>query len=298
MLTLRMRSTGSAVFLACAAALSPVGAQAQDTSGLGQKLERLEADLKDLQRYVYTGGTLPEPSTAATTAVGGGDRVAQFEVRLSALEEQIRDLRGSLEETSFKFRQIESRLDKLVADIDVRLTAIERGGAGAGVTGEAPAATATVGEGGTLVLTPPEDEAAPEPALAALPPGSAMDQYNYAFGLLRKADYDGAERALNAFVQAHGEDPLAGNALYWLGETYYVREDYNRAAVTFLRGYREFPDGSKAPDSLLKLGMSLGKLGKKVEACASLTELGKKFPNASATIQDKATTEAAALGCG
>ncbi len=291
MITLRMRSTGLA--LAFAAALISVGAQAQDTSGVSQKLERLEADLKDLQRYVYTGGTLPESSSSATASVGG----AQFEVRLSALEEQIRDLRGSFEETSFKIRQIETRLDKLVADIDVRLTAIERGGGSAGLTGEAPAATATVGEGGTLVLTPPEDEAAPEPVLAALPPGSAMDQYNYAFGLLRKADYDGAERALNAFVQAHGEDPLAGNALYWLGETYYVREDYNRAAVTFLRGYREFADGSKAPDSLLKLGMSLGKLGKTIEACASLAELGKKFPNASATIQGKATTEAAALGC-
>jgi tol-pal system protein YbgF len=269
-------------------------AQAQD---LTEKLARIEADLKDLQRYVYAGGALPE--SAGTTGAASGDRVAQFEVRIAALEEQIREMRGQLEESSFRMRQFEERLDKLVADIDLRLTTIERGGAGAaGSTGATTADNAASGDGGELVLTPPDEGTTGETTVAALPPGNAMDQYNYAFGLLRKADYDEAERALNAFVQAHGEDPLAGNALYWLGETYYVREDYNRAAVTFLRGYREFPEGSKAPDSLLKLGMSLGKLGKTTEACASFAELGKKFPNASATIQGKATTEAAALGCG
>jgi len=290
------RTALAAVMLVVVAG-GPAGAQ--DTRAMAEQIERLQADLKDLQRYVYTGGTVP-PASSAEPFASVSDP-AQVEVRITDLENQIRELRGLSEETTFRLGQIEARLDKLVADVDTRLAALELGGGAAPAAGgatlgaEVPAAS---GEAAEQTLTLPQPEAETTSAEgAALPPGSIMEQYNYAFGLLRKTDYDGAERALTAFVNAYPDDPLTGNAYYWLGQVYTVRNDFERAAVTYLKGYRQFPDGKYAPHSLMKLGTTLGQLGKEVEACASFNELNKKFPDAEPAVQSEAATAAASLGC-
>ena len=72
---------------------------------------------------------------------------------------------------------------------------------------------------------------------------------------------------MRSFIQRYPNDSLAGNAQYWLGETYYVRKDYNNAAAVFAEGYQKYPKGGKAADNLLKLGMALGQLGQKTDAC-------------------------------
>ena len=64
------------------------------------------------------------------------------------------------------------------------------------------------------------------------------EQYNYAFGLLRQANYDKAELALQEFVKLHPKEALTSNARYWLGETFYVRAAYVQAAEVFLEGYQ------------------------------------------------------------
>ena len=73
--------------------------------------------------------------------------------------------------------------------------------------------------------------------------------------------------------------PLAGNAQYWLGETYYVRKDYENAATAFALGYQKYPKSAKAADDLLKLGMSLGNLGKKPDACTRLRAARPRLPD-------------------
>jgi tol-pal system protein YbgF len=118
-----------------------------------------------------------------------------------------------------------------------------------------------------------------------LPKGSVKDRYNYAIGLLRKTDYSGAEKALRAFIAVDGKNPLANNARYWLGETFYVRGEFEQAAQIFLASYQADTKGAKAPDSLLKLGMSLNGLKKKREACAAFGKLKKDYPDASPAIK-------------
>ena len=64
-----------------------------------------------------------------------------------------------------------------------------------------------------------------------------------------------------------------------------------QAAGAFLKGYQTYAKGSKAPDSLLKLAMSLERLGQKDAACSSFGELSSKFPTAPAHIKSKAQSE-------
>jgi len=144
--------------------------------------------------------------------------------------------------------------------------------------------------------------AAPAPAPVAkapslLPRGSSKEQYKYAFGLLRQANYDKAELALQEFVKMHPKDSLASNARYWLGETYYVRAAYVQAAEAFLESYQTAPKGTKATDSLLKLGMSLGGLDKKREACAAFDKLLKDFTTISAGVRNTVAREKQKNGC-
>ena len=145
---------------------------------------------------------------------------------------------------------------------------------------------------------PPAQQADAGPtAPSDLPSGSAQEQYNFAFGLLRRADYANAEKALKSFLQRYPNDDLAGNAQYWLGETYYVRKDYENAATAFALGYQKYPKNGKAPDNLLKLGMSLGNLGKKQEACSAFARLDRDFPTAPPNVKDRETNERQQVGC-
>jgi tol-pal system protein YbgF len=140
---------------------------------------------------------------------------------------------------------------------------------------------------------PPQGEAQG----GALPNGSAAEQYNYAFGLLKQAKYPAAEAALRAFVQQHPRDAMAGNAQYWLGETFYTRGKYMEAASTFAEGYKRYPKGSKAADGLLKLGMALGRADQKQNACVALAQLDRDFANPAASIKERAAAEKKKLGC-
>ena len=151
----------------------------------------------------------------------------------------------------------------------------------------------------TSLAPQPSQVAAAAPAASGggLPGGSVKADYDYAFGLLRQANYVEAESALKDFLEQHADDPLAGNAKYWLGETYYVRGDFRQAAVTFAEGFKRYPESTKAADNLLKLGMSLAQLDKKDDSCGAFSELLKRYPDASGSVLQRASLERERLSC-
>ncbi len=120
--------------------------------------------------------------------------------------------------------------------------------------------------------------------------------YEQAYGNLLQKDYAAAEAAFEDFLRRHANHQLAGNAQYWLGETFYVQGDYKQAAQAFLTGYRDYPKSRKAADSLLKLGLSLNRLGQKEQACAAFSQVGSQFPKA-AEARKRAQVESRRGGC-
>ncbi|ODR96734.1 hypothetical protein AUC69_14180 [Methyloceanibacter superfactus] len=134
-------------------------------------------------------------------------------------------------------------------------------------------------------------------SLAALPDGDAQALYEQAYGDLLQRDYPAAETGFAKVVKTYPKDPLAGSAQYWVGETYYVRKQYKKAADSFLAAYRKYSSSDKAPDSLLKLGMSLAALGQKDAACSTFAELNDKFPDMHDHLRNQAKGEADKAGC-
>ena len=151
-------------------------------------------------------------------------------------------------------------------------------------------------EAAEAVQAVPTPAPSPSPT-AILPSGTPKEQYTYAFNLLRQTNYDQAKIALEQFIAAHGSNPLAGNARYWLGETFYVRADYQKAAQLFFEGFQSDPKGTKAPDMLLKLGMSLVQLGKKNEACTTYDKVATDFAKSSSRIKTALSRERQRADC-
>ena len=115
---------------------------------------------------------------------------------------------------------------------------------------------------------------------AGIPNSDAQSLYEQGYGSILQRDYGAAETAFRQLIAAYPNDPLAGSAQYWIGESYYVRGQYKSAADAFLKGYKKYKSGDKAPDTLLKLGMSLAELGQKDAACSTFGELTAKYPQA------------------
>ena len=306
--------------LAVAAMMSlPATAQAQDRT-LYDRLDRIERDLNMLQRQVYRGA--PQ-----STAPGDPNAAAGTEVRMERLEEQMRSLTGRVEEIANGLAQLKQRIEQINTDIDVRLgqgapavsalptpplagrpgrvVGTEPGGLmPPGTVVPPPASGGPTPIFGTLTppgsapaARPPEAPAAPSAPAGSLPSGSAAEQFNYAFSLVKQANYPAAEAALRAFLQQHPNEPLAANAQFWLGETYFARNQFMEAASAFAEGYKRYPRGPKAAEELLRLGMSLARAEQKQNACVAFAQLDRDFPNSGAAIKGRATAEKRRLGC-
>jgi tol-pal system protein YbgF len=255
-----------------------------------------------------------------------------YEVRLTTLEDQLRAQDGRIEQLEFENRNLTQTLQRLQSDSDQRFSKLESGSPSPTATAAplqqppavaAPIAPAGTGVSGTTTVPVTMPESAPvkgtlgsltvqdgkvtgaidnpqTPALPNKPEDYGLtpkEQYDRAFGLLRQANYDEAEKAFKNFIDKNPKDKLLDNAKYWYGETLYVRGRFDESAVAFAEAYQQNPQGSKAPDSLLKLAMSLANINKVPDACTTLAELKTKFPTASTAVRGRADEERSKLQC-
>jgi len=223
------------------------------------------------------------PSTAWAQR---GDAV-YVEDRLSQIQQNLMALTGQLEQLQYRNQQLQQQMEKMQADYEYRLDSLEKGKAGARPATPSPGPAPAAG-GGNLAATAP-------PAGGGLQ-GEAL--YHDAFKHLQDGDYAGAEQGFKTFVQRNPQHVLAGNAQYWLGETYYARRDYQNAMVAFAEGYKVYKTSPKGPDNLLKLGITLAVLNKKQEACAVFARFKEDYPRATDMQKRRVDQERQKNGCG
>ncbi|MDX2074463.1 MAG: tol-pal system protein YbgF [Alphaproteobacteria bacterium] len=290
--------------------ITPAYAQESLPDANSDRIDQLEQDIlllkRQLDRARVSGQAVAPESGGETGNIGD----AQVNLRISALEEEIKSLRGQLEEKDFEYRRLSEEMEKFKRDSEFRLTEIENA-ARAATPAPAPAAAPAEPEQPAAIertlkkkteLSEKEisvKDAADVPA--EVPPTPAgdtpRDHYNYAFRLLNQNQYDEAAKSFADFVKKFPKDPLVGNAYYWQGETYYIRKDYAKSAEHFRQGFEALPQGPKAADNLLKLGMSLSALKKQKEACIVLAQVMDKFKTSSANVAAKAAAEHKRNGC-
>lgn len=149
----------------------------------------------------------------------------------------------------------------------------------------------------TARLNAVPDPVATQPLDNGVDPNGPDALYEASYDSLLKRRFGAAERGFKTFLKRHSKHKLAGNAQYWLGESYYARGRYKQAAKAFLTGYRSYSKSAKAPDSMLKLGMSLRRLGQDKPACQTFAQIKSRFPKASANVKRLAARERQRAGC-
>ena len=272
------------------AAFQPAEAQSsRDYDDILDRIEQIEKELRTLQRSAARGKL---PATGGTKAImlpsDQPPLLASLEIRMSQLERELRNLTGQIEELVNRQDILEREMELFRKDVEFQLRE--------GRDGSTPLEETLPGETASSSLNLPQNQGATQPAVT-LPSGDTASQYDFAFSQLKRGDFLAAEAAFEAFLEAHPEDTLAGNAQYWLGETFYVRKDYPRAAEAFLNGFQNYSDSNKGPDNLLKLGMTLSAMEKIEEACAAFAELENRYPEAIPAIKEKTEAQKERLGC-
>ncbi len=300
-----------------------------DNHNVLQILEALQQDIKTLERAVYSDSFENKNLNDNTENVPEGsseEALTRHLLKLTEIENQFRDLTNKFEEINFKLDKLSNRLTKLQSDNQLRFEQVEKTIGNVVSTGAASLTENISDEEKILPGTSePQDLGSisykdmttssstqqtqsvdstsavllenVENLEKLLPESSPEQQYEFATSFLKVGDYNTAERALKEFVQTNPNHELAGNAQYWFAETFRIRQLYVDAASAYLEGYQKYPKSEKAPDNLLKLGVSLVQIGEKDQGCMMITSLEKEYPKASQSILQKAKYEEKKFEC-
>lgn len=280
----RVLGVSFSVFLMCSAA------SAQQFGALEAEVEALKEDVRALQRNAYR----MQNDAAFDAPVSSSDMA----VRVGEMDENMRKINGRLDEIEYKLKTMDERIDMINRDVDVRISMIEGKPIKANGEGiQAPKAK----------FAPKVAENAPKSLLGAdidkgndlpnMPTKTAEQIYADGLEYLKAKNYDKAEASFDSVLRRFPQDKLAGNAQFWLGEVYYSQGQYKEAAVAFGKVYKNYKDGAKGADGLLKLGMSMAQMNNKEAACEAFMNMKQEFPKAEERITKKAAEEAKKLGC-
>ena len=238
------------------------------------------------------------------------DVLTKHLLRLNEIEEQFRQLTNKFEEVNFKMDKLSTRITKMQSDNQMRFSDLENidpkkdtkkkkaklpgtsepqdFGANPGYSlNNLPEEQETNSIGTTAAVTTSEAERS-ESLLPNKPP---KEQYDFAISFMKIGDYETAEFALKEFIDKNKDHDLAGSAQYWYGETFRIRQLYSDAATAYLDGYQNYPKSAKAPDNLLKLGITMVQLGEKEQGCTMINGIKKQYPKASKSVLQKAQYE-------
>ena len=283
-----------------------------ENQALLDRVVELEGQVKDLSQKAANNGYASNVITTSngSTAISSNISPSDMETRLSSLENQLRILTGQLEQANYQTQQTNLALKKLSGDMDFRMQQLEqRQGYAGGMTAPPPVAMATdpnapiTNTPGTQALMMPpgtlitNNTVAQPPALNQDTPATPEELYNRAYSEMQRKEYVTSQQDFKSFLASNPNHKLAPNAQYWLGEIYYAQGNYKLASATFADGYQKFPKGPKAPDNLLKLGLSLEQQDRTKDACTVLRQLTKDYPAAPDTITSSATRGIKRMQC-
>ncbi len=306
-----------------------------DSHNIYEILEIIKDDLKTLERAVYSGSVEIKNTTTNDTSsndLNSEDVLTRHLLKLSEIEDQFRKLTNKVEEITFKIDKLSNRLTKIQSDNQLRFEEIEtelvsiksnnkiNGSDQLSLKPKVEEKKILPGSSqpqllGTITYKDTETSDTSQKIEAVestasvlmekfeteekiLPQGISVEkQYEFATGFLQVGDYSMAERAFREFVNTNPNHELAGSAQFWYAETFRIRQLYSDAASAYLEGYQKYPKGKKAPDNLLRLGVSMVQIGEKDQGCKMINGVSLQYPNAKKSILLKAEYESKKFEC-
>jgi tol-pal system protein YbgF len=204
--------------------------------------------------------------------------------QLEQLRSETAALRGDIEQLRHDTDAAASRQKELYVDVDKRLQSLEQAERGASLAPPPLPTPSTAPASSAPASSPPPRAPAAGGAATAGPKAGVTDKqaYQTAFDLLQARKYDEAAKAFTQFLSGYASSPLADNAQYWLAQSHYVQRQFNVALPEFQKVIDKYPQSSKLPDALLKVGYCQSELGNKNAARTALQQVMKQFPDTTA----------------
>ena len=299
--------------------VSSVNAEQEEIylQSISDQIQVITKDLKTLEKAVYQKSDVTSSSVLTSIKSDGlnEDIMTKHLLKLNEIENQFRELTNKFEEVNFKLDKLSTRVTKIQSDTQLRFSDLENGVVSSPQEkqvslpgsskpqdfGVAPAYETTnlpkeqsinsVESAQTVITQEPQERE------SLLPDKSPGEQYEFAVSFMKVGDYETAEFALKEFIDKNKDHDLAGSAQYWYGETFRIRQLYSDAATAYLDGYQNYPKSKKAPDNLLKLGITMVELGEKDQGCKMISGLKKEYPKASKSVLQKAQYEQKKFKC-
>ena len=283
---LTMRRLAFALTLALAA---PAAAQVDTREGifLQNQLLQLRQEIEAL-RAQRGGGSALAP--APTGRAPSGDVLSQLLERVGGLEEEVRRMRGRVDELDNRNRRLAEDVRKLNEDTEFRFQRIEGGGAAPARPAAPPAANNN---------TPrPTAPAAPTPPAAPAAAGPRPPERAIAEGraALQRREYPVAEAAAREVIASRNAAQQV-NAQMLLADALAGRRDFGNAAIAYNEAFTRARTGPRAPDALIGLANSFSALNNRREACDTLGDLRSNFQNLSQGQQQAAAAARQRAGC-
>lgn len=240
------------------------------------------------------GFSVPAAAQQADSTV-----TANLVLQVQELQDEVRTLRGQLEEQNREIENLKRRQRDQYLDLDQRISDLRNSqpvlpsGSGTAAppssTGQGPAAAAALGADVPEVRAPMDTESAvtaigepqAQSQATAASPEDEKAAYDHAFQALKDLRYADAAEEFQSFLGRYPGSEYADNAQYWLGESYYVTRNYDLALSAFQDLLDNFPDSPKAPDALLKIGYTHYELEQWDSARAALTQVQEQYPDST-----------------
>ena len=284
---------------------------------ISDQIQVITKDIKTLEKAVYQKADITNSTKLNINQSDGlnEDVMTKHLLKLNEIENQFRQLTNKFEEVNFKLDKLSTRVTKIQSDAQLRFSDLENGisttskktnsvlpgstkpqdfGASPGYETSNLPKEQSINSVETAQTVITEE---PEKRKSLLPNKPTEEQYEFAVSFMKIGDYETAEFALREFIDKNKDHDLAGNAQYWYGETFRIRQLYSDAATAYLDGYQNYPKSDKAPDNLLKLGITMVQLGEKDQGCKMISGLKKEYPKASKSVLQKAQYEQKKFKC-
>jgi len=250
---IKARMWGGAVLGAgLLAGCAPMPPQSQDDP-IAFRINQLESRMEKLEQGQQGGRAVDVVSTQ------------------QQIQEDLRQLKGSLEQQAFQLQNQEQRINQIMTELQQRIPAL--GGGVVAPTGAAPAQDVPATDGATPVAPP-----VPVPVASLPPVAGEQANYDVAFNLLKEGRYPQAADAFSRFLQQYPSSRLAPNAQYWLAESQYVARNYDVSLAEFRKVVAQYPGNPKVPDALLKIGYIHSEKQQWTEAKAALERVVQEYP--------------------
>ncbi|PHK96802.1 hypothetical protein CR162_00020 [Pseudoroseomonas rhizosphaerae] len=268
---------------------TPAMGQMESREGIAlqNQILQLRQELDMLRRSGGGGYAAPVPvAPPGRGGVTGGspELLSQLLERVGALEEEVRRLRGQVQESEYRGRTTQQALEKLQGDMDYRLQQLEQGGA------RAPAAAPPSRPAQRSEAEPAP--AAPAPAAPRTAERALADGQN----ALSRRDYAAAEAAAREVISARNT-ARAQDAQILLGDALLGKREFQNAALAYDDAYRRNRASGRAPEAMLGLANSFLGFGAKREACATLDDMRSEFPRLSGNLAERAAEARKRGGC-